>query len=309
MENDQQTFWGHVDELRSTLLRCLGIIVAGVACSFFFYPQIFKVIEKPLKQFDTLEYRTLQRKRITNTGKSDIAYSLPNHSSIVHLSESLSLPDNKYLIPPGRFLDIETSELSERLWIFGPLEGIMTACKVCFWVGLIGTSPIWIWLVMQFVAPALRSEELRLVFPFLVASLLCLIAGFFCAYYFTIPLSNQYLIDFNSDIGSNLWSLSQYVDYTLFILLANGLAFELGCILFLLVHFRILNVDKMVRIRRYMIVAAFVLGAILTPPDIVSQLLLAIPLIILYEIAIVYARFQRISTANVEDKESVEHFQ
>ena len=71
--------------------------------------------------------------------------------------------------------------------------------------------------------------------------------------------------------------------------MANGVAFEIGAILFLLVHYRLISAEAMREKRRYVILAAFILGALLTPPDVLTQLLMAVPLIILYEIAILYA--------------------
>src|SRR5204863_41436 len=112
-------------------------------------------------------------------------------------------------------------------------------------------------------------------------------------YYVTLPLANQYLFLFNNSIGQNAWTLIHYVQYVLFLCLGHAIAAELGLLLLTLVHFRFLSPDWLIAKRRYMIVLAFVLGAFLTPPDVLTQLLLALPLIALYEVAIWYAKWRQ----------------
>lgn len=184
-------------------------------------------------------------------------------------------------------------ENETKLVVLGPAEGIMATFRVAFWVGLVGTSPIWVYEVLRFVLPGLNLKERRLILPFFLFSLLFLGAGLSLAYFVTIPLANSYLEAFNQGIGTNLWSLSNYLDYTIILLLGNALAFELCVILLFLVHYRKLSAEGLIQARRYVIVAIFIAAAILTPPDILSQLMLAFPLMGLYELAILYAKFRK----------------
>ena len=131
-----------------------------------------------------------------------------------------------------------------------------------------------------------------LFFPFLLCSVLCLCIGIAFAYYVTLPLANQYLTPFNLSIGENAWTLTYYANYVLFLCLGHAIAAELGLLLFLLVHFRFLSPDWLIGKRRYMIVAAFILSALLMLPDVLTQLLLAFPFIGLYEISIWYAKWR-----------------
>lgn len=146
--------------------------------------------------------------------------------------------------------------------------------------------------MMQFIAPALQTKERRWMVPFVVLSLIFLSLGMAFSYFITIPLANQFLSSFNSEIGVNMWTLSSYLDYTIILLLSNALAFELCVILMFLVHFRKLSAEKLISMRRYAIVSIFIASAILTPPDIFTQFMLAIPLILIYELAIIYARLR-----------------
>lgn len=188
----------------------------------------------------------------------------------------------------------KTSTSGSGLLVLGPLEGISIAFKVCFWLGVVLSSPAWGFTLLRFIVPALRKEERSLLFPFIILSYLFILIGFASAYFMTIPLANTYLQTFNASLGVNLWTLSNYLDYTFFLLLANGIAFEMGLLLLFLVHIRILTAELMIAKRRHMIVLAFILGAFLTPPEILTQLMLALPLIILYELAILYAKYRRV---------------
>lgn len=191
------------------------------------------------------------------------------------------------------FLISPATEIQNSLIVLGPIDGFVTALKTSFWVGLVSTSPIWTFFIMKFISPALHTRERRWMAPFVALSLVFLSIGMAFSYFITIPISNEFLSSFNREIGINMWTLSSYLDYTIILLLSNALAFELCVILLFLVHFGTLSAQRMIGLRRYAIVAIFILAAIFTPPDIFTQLMLAIPLIIMYELAIVYAKLRR----------------
>lgn len=189
-----------------------------------------------------------------------------------------------------------SNSTNSSLVILGPLDGFLTTLKICLWVGAVGTSPFWLFVLFRFLSPGMRAGEKQLIIPFLAISALFILIGMSFAFWVTIPVANQYLMAFNQGIGINLWTLSQYLDYTLFLLLANGLAFELCAIGLFSVHLGIVSADSLISKRRYAIVGALILGALLTPPDVLTQLMLAIPLMGLYEIVILFARMRKRST-------------
>lgn len=309
------TFWDHVDELRSTLLRILLTIALGIGVSLYFYNDIFDLMTQPLTTIQSdgltspnLTLQDLKKQRLVNNGPKTATYVLPAGSSLASPLPAGVLETNPrtFAVPPGTAIEVETAFPVNRLVVFGPIEGMMTMLKVCFWCGVVGSSPLWIYLALQFVAPALRSHEKKLIFPFLAFSLIFSLIGIAFAYYLTIPLANQYLYSFNSSIGLNLWSLAQYLDYTVILLLSNGLAFELSLILFFLVHYGIVSAEALKAKRRLMIVLAFIIGALLTPPDVLTQVMLALPLIGLYELTIVYAKVkERLKKAENEESRSL----
>ena len=198
-------------------------------------------------------------------------------STVAFYSSILHLLTNHWLI-------------DQPLLILGPLDGVFLTCKICFWVSILATSPLWGWVALHFILPGLKKREKALLFPFVLGSVLFVCLGLSVAHKWTIPLANTYLMAFNGTIGQNLWTLSNYLDYILTIYLGHALAFELGLVLFLLIHFRLLSASWLIAKRRFIILFAFLLGAILTPPDIPTQLLMAGCFIICYELGILYAK-------------------
>lgn len=296
VEEPLDTIWSHIADLRRTLIRCLITLAIGFAFTLVFYQEVFSLLTKPLQYAESttgspLQKQAISLERVRNNSPAPVKFALPADARVVESSGIVTeSPAGTFIIAPGAAIYLESIKQQDKLVIFGPVEGMVTSFKVCFWVSLVITAPFWLYFLLQFVAPALRSHEKRLLGPFLAASSAFCTAGLLFAYLVTLPLSNAFLWALNAEVGNNLWSLSNYLDYTLFLLLANAFAFELSLLLFFLVHLGIIGAEWMVSHRRHSVVAALIIAAILTPPDIPSQLMLAIPLMGLYEIAIFYAR-------------------
>jgi sec-independent protein translocase protein TatC len=179
---------------------------------------------------------------------------------------------------------------SEKLVFFSPVDGIMMTLKVCIWSGAVLTSPFWLYILFRFISPGLNSNEQKLILPFLLLSTSLFSAGIGFALSITIPFANAFLYQFNAGIGTNLWSYTQYLDYTLMLTLSTGIAFEIFAILFFIVHLKGLRAETLASYRKGVIVGCLIIGAIFTPPDVITQCLLAFPMIALYEGVIIYAR-------------------
>lgn len=290
--DSSHNIWNHVEELRQTIIRMMIVIAVGIAVSFWFYPQVFEILTRPLQTKNQgFLHQEIKREKIGNQSTAELLYFIPDSAVVTFQSKGVVAGENNVIIPPGEFILIDRVVANQGLVLFGPIEGMLTTLKTSFWVGLVGTSPIWLMQLLSFIAPGLHPHERRGIFPFLMMSVLFLGLGITFAYFVTIPIANQYLMSFNEGIGINLWSLGNYLDYTVVLLLSSGLAFEIAVVGLFLVHFRVLSVEGMTSKRRYVIVAAFIVAAVLTPPDIFSQFMLAIPLIVLYEGLILYARF------------------
>ena len=188
------------------------------------------------------------------------------------------------------------------------LEGFLTYIKVAFFSAAFISFPIFSSQLWLFVAPGLYKNERRAFLPFLIATPILFLMGGALVYYFIMPLAWEFLLGFQAAGGDgNLPievepKIDQYLSLSMRLIFAFGVAFEMPVLLVLLARVGIVTSDGLARKRRYAIVAVFVAAAILTPPDIVSQIGLAIPIILLYEISIVLARM----TERKRDRENAE---
>jgi sec-independent protein translocase protein TatC len=181
----------------------------------------------------------------------------------------------------------------ERRMIFTALyEAFFTYLKVAFFGAVFFSFPMWATQLWLFIAPGLYKSEKKAVTPFLVASPFLFVAGAALAYYFIFPLAWKFFISFETAPGDGgipvqlEAKVSEYLSLVMQMILAFGLAFQMPVALTLLCRVGILQVETLRKGRRYAIVGIFVVAAVLTPPDIISQVGLAVPMIILYELSI-----------------------
>lgn len=295
MDNDIDhlgTIWEHIDAFRSTFIRSFIVVCAGFALALFFYQPIlnFLTAQSFEKTPEGLSIRKIQRIQIVNSSGKPQIVELPASALIISETKSTAAGSHSYLLVPNETLIYEEAFLSGLL-VMSPVEGLIIVFKTCFWIGLAITAPIWSWIWLNFIMPGLNRHEKVLIIPFLIGSMFCLILGIGAAYYGTLPIANSYLLQFNQTIGINAWTLTQYISYVLFLCLGHAIAAELSLSLFFLVHYGFITADWLIAKRRYMIVLSFILGAFLTPPDVLTQLILAMPLIVFYELAIQYAKW------------------
>ena len=170
-------------------------------------------------------------------------------------------------------------------------EAFFVQIKVAFFAGMMASFPVIANQLWQFVAPGLYRQEKRALLPFLLATPILFLLGASLAYFVAVPMALHFLLSYQGDLGGiqqeALPSVANYLDFVMQFLFAFGLSFLLPVLLMLLERAGIVTRKQLVGARRYAIVAAFAIAAVLTPPDIGSQLLLAIPLWILYELALV----------------------
>ena len=175
-------------------------------------------------------------------------------------------------------------------------EGFFTQVKVAFFISLCISLPVFLIQIWCFVAPGLYKNEKKAFLPFLLATPILFLAGAAMVYYVVIPLAWDFFLSFqvNSVDGSLPIELepriSEYLSLIMKLIFAFGLCFELPVILLLLVKAEILTSDDLASKRKYAILCSFI-AAILTPPDVISQILLALPIIALYEISIIFSKF------------------
>ncbi|MBN8741364.1 MAG: twin arginine-targeting protein translocase TatC [Lysobacterales bacterium 69-70] len=165
-----------------------------------------------------------------------------------------------------------------------------TPLKLAFCTALVVAMPVVLYQLWAFVAPGLYRHEKRLGLPLLVSSVVLFYLGGAFAYFLVLPMVFSFLARITPQGVAMMTDISKYLDFVLVIFFAFGLCFEVPVAVVILVALGWVTPRQLTESRGYVIVGAFVVAAILTPPDVVSQILLAIPMCLLYEVGIVAAR-------------------
>ena len=192
-----------------------------------------------------------------------------------------TLPDNQKMV----FLEVQ--------------EPFFVAMKVAFFTGFLLSLPIIFWQFWLFVAQGLYENEKKYVIPFVISATFMFLVGAAFCYYVVVPIGFAFLINFGQQLFSAMLNIGGYVGFFTKLVIAFGIAFELPVITFFLAKLGLVD-DKMLKNSfRYAIVVIFIFAAIMTPPDILSQFLMAVPLIGLYGLSIFIAA--RVNPAKNEE--------
>ncbi|BCM23997.1 twin-arginine translocase subunit TatC [Methyloradius palustris] len=163
--------------------------------------------------------------------------------------------------------------------------------KVAMLAAFVISLPHTLYQIWSFVAPGLYAHERKFMAPLVVASTLLFFTGMAFAYYLVFPVVFGFITHAAPEGVAVMTDIGNYLDFVMTMFIAFGLAFEVPIAVVMLVRFNIVKIQTLKDIRSYVIVGAFVVGAIFTPPDVISQMMLAVPLWLLYEAGIIFARF------------------
>jgi sec-independent protein translocase protein TatC len=201
-------------------------------------------------------------------------------------------------LPPGSSL-ISTN-------VVGPF---MTPFKVAFYVSLFAAMPVVLYQIWAFVAPGLYKKEKRFAVPLLVSSVLLFYLGVVFAYFAVFPVMFNFFVGTVPGVVKYSPDMAQYLDFVLTMFFAFGAAFEVPVVVVLLVLTGLVKIEKLGANRGYVVIGIFVVAAILTPPDAISQVIMALPMWLLYEFGLVMARVMqkmRREAADAAEKEEAE---
>jgi len=184
----------------------------------------------------------------------------------------------------------------------------LTPFKLVFVLSIVLAIPVILYHVWGFIAPGLYSQEKRLAFPIIFSSWVLFYIGMAFAYFVVFPLMFAFFTRVAPEGVAVMTDIGRYLDFVLKIFIAFGVAFEVPIITFVLVKLGITTADQLAAKRPYVIVGAFVIGMLLTPPDIISQFLLAIPVWLLFELGLLLSRvmINNKSTNELENPERQE---
>jgi len=251
MEEHKMPITEHLGDLRKRIIVCVIALFITFLISFNYSEDIFRFIMFPLKY--------------------NLAFSVKN--MYIHF-----IPQDKLQ--------------NTKLVFLAPAEAFWMNIKVAFVAGLISALPVIFHQLWKFISPGLLHKEKRYVVPFiLLATSLFLIGAAFC-FFIVLPFAMGFLLTYKvGDFLSPMLSVGNYVDFCLKFILAFGAVFELPIAIIFFTRMGIVTPKTLAKNRKYAVLLAFVVAAILTPtPDVFNQTLMAVPIIVLYEVGIILSR-------------------
>ena len=192
---------------------------------------------------------------------------------------------------------VKDDPVSRRLIFTALHETFITYLKVAFFVAIFIGSPILLIQIYKFIAPGLYKNEKRALLPYLISTPILFLLGGLLVYYLVMPLAIKFFLSFESTGSSTTLPIqleakvNEYLSLIMRLIFAFGISFQLPILLNLLARTGIVNSNYLKKTRRYVIVIIFTVAAILTPPDPITQIGLAIPLLLLYELSIITVKF------------------
>ncbi|MGM3274354.1 twin-arginine translocase subunit TatC [Ralstonia sp. 24A2] len=177
--------------------------------------------------------------------------------------------------------------------------------KVTLLAAFLIALPWVLYQIWRFVAPGLYSHEKRMIMPLVVSTYILFLCGVAFAYFLVFPTVFKVMAHYNAPLGAEMSTdIDKYLSFAMTTFLAFGITFEVPVVVMVLVRFGIVSLEKLRQARPYVVVGAFVIAAVVTPPDVMSQLLLAVPLWLLYELGLILAAiFLRKTVAPAADPE------
>lgn len=318
----RKSFWEHVEDLRKAIIRSMTAIFIALVLCLLMADKLVSVLLYPLSQLDFLEkpkptvaFKVGDRQFGPYIVPKDFYAVLSRDSAAPNKDETATdktnppapkdeeAPHNVYRVglatingvqvptlipePPPQPHKPESS-LQVHLSNFGPQEGFIVSFKVGLYGALIVSSPFWIWNILGFILPALNRRERAAIFPWLAWGAVLFATGVLLTYFFLLPLALRASVMYSNWLGfdGGDWRAQEYIAFTSKFLLGMGLGFEFPIVVLFLVKIGVLTHRDLSKYRRHVIVLNFILGAVLTTPEVLTQVAMAVPLCLLYEACI-----------------------
>lgn len=296
-----KTFLEHLEDLRWTLMKCVAAVGVCLLGCLFASPLLVKILMWPLEnsgiQQSRTEAPTNQVTLVVGTNRLG-SFNIEDDQSALFgtnrntILELVPVQSGSNLIlalkPTTNEMAAVASERRIQLINLGPAAAFFTSLKLALYGGIAIASPFLLLFIGQFVLPALRTTEKRYAYWGVGFGGGLFIMGVLFAYFGLLPIAMKAAVHFSEWMGFHVndWRAEEYIEFVSKVLLGMGVAFELPVVILILVKIGLLDYNKLAGFRMYMVVVNLVIAAILTPPDVFSQVFMFVPLQILYEISV-----------------------
>jgi sec-independent protein translocase protein TatC len=293
----KKSFWGHLADLRSALIRsAIAIGVALLAC-LFLSPWLVKVLEEPIRHMHMFEKaRPTVTIEIGSTrlGPFEVTRDqfpgLPPGQAPNVVFKVGTAPMGKEQVATLTMEPLAPGDdpLQVRLHNFSPAEAFMVAFHVAIFAAIAVASPFWIYFLGGFILPALNLKERSVIFSWLGWSTFLFLAGILSTYFVLLPVALRASVQYSDLLGFSAqdWRAEEYVNFVCKFLVGMGLGFQFPLVVLFLVKIGVLSHRDLRKYRRHVAVISLILGAVLTTPEVVTQVAMAVPLYLLYEVCI-----------------------
>lgn len=295
----RQSFWAHLEDLRRAIIRsCIAVGLALVVCMAF-TPKLVTLLEYPIRRISLFErpHPTVSFK-IGDTelgpyvvSPQQFAGLPPGKSPHVVFQVGTAVVGQQQvatlkMLPPTS--DATAGPLQVRLHNFSPAEGFLVAFHVALYGALVVSAPFWIFFMASFIMPALHRREKQALYPWVGWSIFLFIAGVLATYFILLPVALRASVAYSNLLGFEGldWRAEDYISFVTHFLLGMGLGFQFPIVVLFLVKLGIVTSKQLAHYRRHVCVLSFILGALLTTPEVITQIAMAVPLYLLYEACI-----------------------
>ena len=293
----KKSFWGHLADLRSALVKSVIAIGASLVICLLGSPWLVKVLEEPLRHMHMFEKAKptvtfeiggtklgpyeVTREQFPGLPPGDAPHVVFRMGMAPMGKEQVATLTMEPAAPGDDLVEV-------KLHNFSPAESFMVAFHVALFAAVAVSSPFWIFFMGGFILPALNLKERSVIFSWLGWSAVLFLAGVLSTYFLLLPVALRASIQYSELLGFSAqdWRAADYIGFTCKFIFGMGLGFQFPLVVLFLVKIGVLSHADLKKYRRHVAVLALILGAVLTTPEVVTQVAMAVPLYLLYETCI-----------------------
>jgi sec-independent protein translocase protein TatC len=296
----RKSFWEHVQDLRTALIRSAIAIGLAVMICLLLTPQIVSILEKPIRRM-----RMFEKPKSTVTlelgsaklGPFDVTRdqfpALPEgaapHAVFRVGSATIGGQQVLTLAPDPTATAADPIEIT--LHNLSPTEAFLVAFHVAIYAAIVVSAPFWMYYLGSFIIPAFKQREKKVVMTWFFWGVFLAVTGVLLTYFLLLPVALRASMKYSDLLGFSAadWRASEYIDFVCKFLLGMGVGFQFPLVVLILVKMGLVTHRQLAHYRRHVLVISLILGAILTTPEVFTQVAMAVPLYLLYEICILIA--------------------